>query len=960
MRSTKYLLLLTSLFLLFPAALFSSNQIDLSGEWSFRTGSYEDEFYSGKLFEEEVKLPGSMPENHKGYIPDLKTQWTCSIYDSSFYYSPLYAKFREPGNVKFTFFLTPERHYVGVAWYNKEVEIPESWKEKHIELFMERVHTESSVFVDGIKAGTENSLCVPHVYDLSKYLTPGKHTISLRIDNRIKSVNVGKDSHSITDQTQGNWNGVVGKIELIEKENVYFDNIQVFPDIHKKTALVRFTIKNKTGKARKYNIYADAVSFNCNELYKTETVKRKISIPEGRSEFDMELPVGDKMQLWSEFSPAMYKLSIGIYKGKKVIDTASVNFGMREIKTEGKWFYVNGRKTMLRGTVENCCFPNTGYPPMDIASWVKVFNKCKSYGLNHMRFHSYCPPKAAFEAADLTGFYLQPEGPSWPNHGSALGYGAPIDMYLMLETMRMDSIYGNHPSFTMLSAGNEPRGRWVKWVTGFVNYWRKTDSRRVYTGASVGGSWAWQPANQYHVKAGARGLNWSYVEPETMSDFRKKIDTVSVPFVSHETGQWCVFPDFSEIKKYTGVNKAKNFEAFKEILADHDMAGMGHDFMMASGKLQLLCYKHEIEKILRTPDYAGFQLLSLNDYSGQGTALVGVLNVFWQEKGYCDSSDFKKFCSRVVPLIRTKKFVYKSNETLHASAELAYFGEKGTQAIKPTWILKDKKGNIVKKGSFGERIVFTGNNIPLGDIDIDFGFVDKPSEFNLEIRMNTCEGDNDWNFYVYPVHKKSPDKGSVAVFDSWNRKVKKELDEGRNVLLLAAGKIEYGKDIVQTLTPVFWNTSWFKMRPPHTTGILVNPDSPVFKDFPTDYYEGLQWWEITNRAQVMNLSEFPKGFQPVIQSIDTWFLSRKIGMLIEAKVGKGRLMVCSADLHTNLKHRPVADQLYRSILNYMNSDKFNPEYTVDVNVIGNLFTKESDRVNMFTTDAPDEIKNKKK
>jgi len=175
-------------------------------------------------------------------------------------------------------------------------------------------------------------------------------------------------------------------------------------------------------------------------------------------------------------------------------------------------------------------------------------------------------------------------------------------------------------------------------------------------------------------------------------------------------------------------------------------------------------------------------------------------------------------------------------------------------------------------------------------------------------------------------------------------------------LLLAAGKVEYGKDIVQHLLPVFWNTSWFKMRPPHTTGILVNPAHPVFNDFPTDYHSNLQWWELVNKAQVMQLTGFPKGFQPLIQSIDTWFLNRKIGMLFEVNILNGKLMVCSADLKSDWENRPVAQQLYTSIIRYMQSDAFQPPYTVDVECVRDIYRKENERINTFTSDAPDELK----
>lgn len=321
----------------------------------------------------------------------------------------------------------------------------------------------------------------------------------------------------------------------------------------------------------------------------------------------------------------------------------------------------------------------------------------------------------------------------------------------MDETIALTKAYGNYASYCMLACGNEPSGRWVNWVSKFVDYWKATDPRRVYTGASVGGSWQWQPHNQYHVKAGARGLTWAERQPESMSDYRAKIDTVKQPYVSHETGQWCVFPDFNEIRKYTGVNKARNFEIFRDILEDNDMSGQAHDFMMASGKLQAICYKHEIEKTLRTPDYAGFQLLALNDYSGQGTALVGVLNVFFEEKGYIDAEKFRRFCSPTVPLARIPKFAYTGDETFHADIEVAHFGAMPLRRARTVYTVKDKYGKVYAHGVVGSGNIPIGNLISLGSVDLKLDAVGTPRKLNLEIRIENTDAVNDWDFWVYPA-----------------------------------------------------------------------------------------------------------------------------------------------------------------------------------------------------------------
>lgn len=947
------------LLILHSILFFSENSktISLAGKWNFaidQDGVGINESWFKRILTDDIYLPGSMTENGKGFDISLSTKFTGSIYDSSWYFNPKMEKYRKLDNLKMPFWLTQSKHYVGQAWYQKTVDIPSAWKSGTIQLFLEHPHFTTHVWIDDTAVGTYNSLTVPHVFDLTNLLKPGKHRITICVDNRMKDVDVGANSHSVTDHTQGNWNGIVGKMLLIARPSIFFDDIQVFPDLKLKKAVVKLKIASCSEKVQNCRIELSARSFNSTSSHIVPAQSKSLSVATGQTEVSIELPMGDDMLIWDEFSPSLYKLSARLVYDR-VEDIRSVDFGMREITISGKWFYINGRKTMMRGTVENALFPLTGYPPMDLASWERVFRVCKSFGLNHMRFHSYCPPEAAFEAADLTGFYLQPEGPSWPNHSTQLGRGLPIDKYLMEETQRMTKEYGNHPSFTMMACGNEPRGAWVSWVNKFVDYWKATDNRRVYTGASVGQSWAWQPKSQYHVKAGARGLNWSNTRPESLTDYRNRIDSIKEPYISHETGQWCAFPDFDEIKKYTGVAKAKNFELFKEDLADNDLGDMAHEFLMASGHLQALCYKHEIERTLRTPDYAGFQLLSLNDYSGQGTALVGVLDALWDEKGYISAAEFKRFCNAVVPLIRMDRFVFRESDTLKAKVEIANFSKSVMPDSKIGWRIKDAYGAVLQQGIVSEVDLPIGNNIEVGQLHLPLNRFRSPSKLNLELFVSGTEYHNNWNFWVYPDLQKAV-QSDVYVCDSLDGRATRIIEAGGKVLILAAGKVKYGKDVVQYFTPVFWNTSWFKMRPPHTTGVYVNNYHPVFKEFVTENWADMQWWELVNRTQCMLLSDFPKGFRPIVQPIDTWFINRKLGLLFEVNVGKAKVMVTSIDFKSDLKGRPVAESLYKSILDYMNSSEFKPEFSVASDRVRDLFTKVAPAINSYTKSSPDELK----
>lgn len=961
--------------------------ISLEGAWDFLQG--DPIGYSGGVpscYNDYVMLPGSMLTNGKGDPVSVKTQWTGSLYDSSFFFNPYMEKYRkeqiantmgqQDNTMKFPFFLTPDRHYVGAAWYHRSVYVPKAWNDQRITLFLERPHIETKVYVNGHEVGRQMSLSTPHRYDVTKYILLGeKNDISIRVYNGIENVCVGQDSHSVTDQTQGNWNGIVGRIELQGQwKKLYIKKVRIVPNVEKQSCEVEVELKNDFKGIRVLPMNEYMVSLRVRPLkpgtgpYIANEMRQAYS---SKERFIVNL--GKNMQLWDEFSPQLYQLTVEA--GDDVYETT---FGMRDIKTNGRQLSINGRPLFLRGTVENCCFPLTGYPPTSEQEWLHVFRRCKEYGLNHVRFHSYCPPEAAFAAADRVGIYLQPEGPSWPNHGVKLHRGMKIDQYLLEESKRIIDEYGHHPSFVMMAAGNEPAGDWVAYCNDWVKKMKKYDPTKIYAGASVGGGWAWDDGSEYHVKGGARGLDeWNRKAPSSDDDYYKGIEYPRnykvvtdengnavpnhSPIITHEKGQWCAFPDFNEIPQYTGVYKAKNFEVFRDLLRDNGMEGMGPKFLQASGKLQTLCYKYEIERNLRTKDYAGFQLLGLNDYSGQGTALVGVLNVFWREKGYCTAADWREFCSVLVPLARFPKFVYSNKDTLRVPVEAYNAYSMPITGVNATYSITDEKGRLVKNGILFTGMLPVGKNIPLGTVQMALDGIQKPTKMILAVQLSGLM-QNHWEFWVYPSTFKQvsnfKDQG-VYVADSLDAKAEKVLRKGGMVLLTAAGKVKLGSDVKQNYLPVFWNTSWFKMRPPHTTGAYINQKHPLFKyDFPTDDWSNLNWWELLNKAQVMNLMELPRDYQSPIQPIDTWHVSRKLGMLIEARVGKGRLLMTTMDITNNLEHRLVARQMRQAILNYMKSDDFQPQLQLDMEIIRHFYTRQAPAVNMFTNDSPDELKPK--
>jgi hypothetical protein len=923
--------------------------MDLSGEWKFAVDPQDkgmDEGWFAVDLPETVNLLGSMAENGKGDDPGLATDWTGTIVDSSYFYEERYARYREADNFKIPFWLLPVKCYKGPAWYQREVVIPNIWRDKRIILILERCHWETTVYVDTIQAGTRNSLSVPHQYDLTDFMIPGRHTLTIRVDNRLV-IPVGINSHSVSDHTQTNWNGIVGDILLETRNPIYMDDVQVYPDIHQKSAKLRIRLMNPEGIPFNGVFNINAESFNTERDQVIEAAPQEIEFTDKVKEIEMDFPMGDDVQGWDEFNPALYHLNISLLDDAgQEVDRKVMDFGMREFKANKTRFEVNGRPVFLRGTLECCIFPLTGYPSMDVESWEYIFERCHEYGLNHMRFHSWCPPEAAFRAADKMGFYLQVECGSWANWpNSSVGDGLTVDTFIYKEGDRILKEYGNHPSLCMLAYGNEPAGEKQEVYLGeLVNYWKARDRRRVYT---AGAGWPYIEENDYHNGPDPRIQHWeeglasiiNSKPPQTVFDYGEFLSKYSIPWVSHEIGQWCAYPNFSEIPKYTGVLKPANFEIFRETLVENHMGEQAEDFLMASGKLQVTCYKADIEAALRTPGFAGFQLLQLHDFPGQGTALVGILDAFFESKGYVTPYEFKRFCSETVPLARMEKMVYRSNENFKATIEMAHFGDSAIIAPVVAWEIIDSEGEVFQRGEFLPPVIPIGNNLVLGEINIPLRKIQKAEELSLWVSVEGTAIVNYWDFWVYPSRQESV-TGSVIIAHSLDPEVMKKLENGGSVLLLVNGKVkkEKGGDVAIGFSSIFWNTAWTNGQAPHTMGILCNPENPVFREFPTEFHSNWQWWDPVTHSQAMILDGFPPELTPLIQPIDTWFENRRLALLFEAKAGKGKLMVCSIDLESELSKRPVANQLKHSILKYMNSREFSPEVEVDVEQIRSLFT----------------------
>lgn len=885
--------------LLLAVTSASAQTISLAGRWYYKLdpqdAGIQQEWFK-QNFTNTISLPGTLDDAGIGTPTPLTD---------------------EAINKEVLLMLTRKHSYLGPAWYSRDIQVPAGWKGKHIELLLERVLWDTRVWVDGQEAGMRESLIAPHRYALSKLLTPGKHKLVVRIDNRKRYDMSTRDmAHAWTNGTQIVWNGVIGRMELSARDQVHVGKLQVYPDVENGTAKAIISIENTSGAVKNTKLKIRVAGSNRREIFVKEI---PVKAAEGHSTQEIIIPMKNA-KLWDEFDPFLYTLTATL--NNSTADARSTTFGMRSLTNRDGMLQVNGRRMFLRGTLECNIFPLKGYPPMQKDGWKKVFFAAKSYGLNHLRFHSWCPPEAAFAVADSMGFYLQIELPFWNKNA---GKVEPMNAWLEAEAQQIIQEYGNHPSFCFWSMGNELEGEF-SWLSGMVNNLKKEDSRHLYTTTTFSfqkdhGRWP-EPEDdffitQYTTKGWVRGQGiFNTIAPDFVTDYTKAIDSMPVPIITHEIGQYSVYPNMDEIKKYTGVLDPLNLKAIRKDLDRKGLLPLAKQYLLASGKFAANLYKEEIERALKTKGMSGFQLLDLHDFPGQGTALIGILDAFWDSKGLVTPEEHSAYCGPVVPLIRFDKATYTNAETFTAAAEVANFSKSALKNSTSLWTIRNQSGKQLATGQLQPQDIATGNGQTLGTFSFDLKDIKEATALTITLSLKGTGYHNQWNIWVYPETVTA----TSATFTRSPEEALRLLEQGKTVLLnpdTAALKGVEGR-----FAPVFWSPVHFPAQP-GTMGILCDPRHPAFRHFPTEFYSNWQWWDLITSSKTMIIDSLPK-MTPVVRVIDNFFKNRKMANVIEARVGKGKLILTSIDVARDLEKRPAARQLRYSLERYITGKDFNP------------------------------------
>lgn len=925
----------------------------------------------------QMDLPGTLDENGIGHRDVGANQWhpdavlgnAAGEIDKD---APIATRF------------TRRHTYEGEARISRKITVPDYGTDR-LFVLAERARA-LRLLVDGEACAVfrQGTLSTPYIFELTG-AAPGEHEFTFLSDNSYPGMPKAAICYSsaATDETQTNWNGILGECSMYTRPQNFIDSLRVYPRAVKKEE------KNKAGGyvldvcvelapgAKK--VYKDAKiilqseALAAGELEDTQTLTEIISYSgEGLAEagtdkeensktmeiWFRDLPLRENVKLWDEDEGNLYEMAVTLDNGMSAEDKGGstaecrTRFGIRSFGDNGSGrLALNGRAIFLRGEANCAEYPETGHPPMTIPEWKEMLLKYRSYGINFVRFHSHCEPEAAFAAADELGMLLQPELSHWDPKDAF--ETEESYRYYRAELVDLLKTYANHPSFVMLTLGNElqaqDEGR--ERMRELVRTAKRMDPTRLYANGSNAfyGEEGCDPESDFYTSqsckdvvirgtfSGMRGyLNENYPSAdrtydEAMAEIRKEYQK---PVFSFEVGQFEVLPDFEELESFHGISDPVNLKLIKKRVEERGLLPTWEKYVEATGELSRLAYREEIEAAMRTRELSGISLLGLQDFPGQGTALVGMMNSHLEPKPYdfARPERFREFFQECRILVKLPHYTYEAGERLIAEVEAANFGKGNIEGVF-CWTLAGKmsvsengncepaeiksKNTVIATGEDTEiTICRPGSYTEVGSLDIPLDFVEKNTALTLKVRI----GDSISAYPIWVYRKTTPvcpeNVYETRAFDVKTREILQ--NGGRVYLSPDADKESLPNSIKTQFTTDFWSVGTFADQE-GGMGQLIDTEHPIFKEFPTDFHTDWQWWIMATKRAVI----LPHPMKTIITEMDSYAFLRPMAQMIEFRCLKGKVLLSTMELHKSQQY-PEVRALQASIYTYLSGENFEP------------------------------------
>lgn len=925
----------------------------------------------------QMDLPGTLDENGIGHRDVGANQWhpdavlgnAAGEIDKD---APIATRF------------TRRHTYEGEARISRKITVPDYGTDR-LFVLAERARA-LRLLVDGEVCAVfrQGTLSTPYIFELTG-TAPGEHEFTFLSDNSYPGMPKAAicNSSAATDETQTNWNGILGECSMYTRPQNFIDSVRAYPravkkeeknkaggylldvcvelapgakEIYKDTKIVLQSEALAAGELENTQMLTEIISCSGEELAEAGTDKQEnAKIVEI---WFHDLPLRKNVKLWDEDEGNLYEVVATLDCGMPAEDGGDSTdeyrtcFGIRSLSDNGSGrLALNGRTIFLRGEANCAEYPETGHPPMTIPEWKEMLLKYRSYGINFVRFHSHCEPEAAFAAADELGMLLQPELSHW-DPKDAFGTEESY-RYYRAELVDLLKTYANHPSFVMLTLGNElqaqDEGR--ERMRELVRTAKRMDPTRLYANGSNAfyGEEGCDPESDFYTSqsckdvvirgtfSGMRGyLNENYPSAdrtydEAMAEIRKEYQK---PVFSFEVGQFEVLPDFEELESFHGISDPVNLKLIKKRVEERGLLPTWEKYVEATGELSRLAYREEIEAAMRTRELSGISLLGLQDFPGQGTALVGMMNSHLEPKPYdfARPERFREFFQECRILVKLPHYTYEAGERLIAEVEAANFGKRNIEGVF-CWTLAGKKsvsenGNcepaeikskntVIATGEDTEiTICRPGSYTEVGSLDIPLDFVEKNTALTLKVRI----GDSISAYPIWVYRKTTPvcpeNVYETRAFDVKTREILQ--NGGRVYLSPDADKESLPNSIKTQFTTDFWSVGTFADQE-GGMGQLIDTEHPIFKEFPTDFHTDWQWWIMATKRAVI----LPHPMKTIITEMDSYAFLRPMAQMIEFRCLKGKVLLSTMELHKSQQY-PEVRALQASIYTYLSGENFEP------------------------------------
>ena len=897
----------------------------------------------------EMRLPGTLDENKLGHKDCGRDAWhpDQEIGNAG-------EDFRQDAPIATRF--TRKYTYEGAARLTKRLKLllPEG---RRVFLEAERARV-LRLFIDGMEVPVWKpaSISTPYIFEVTGLLN-GEHEVTLVSDNSYPGLPHDDIVYSsaATDETQTNWNGILGYLRLRVEERVFLSSLSVYPS--KGKLRVKAGISSKEPWSGYLALESEALEQGVKVKAECEPKAYGRQVDECEIVIE-DLPLAEHIKLWDEDEGNLYELRAKLICGdggepeadgcKKpgadgsgeaeacgVHDEKKVIFGVRTFGDNGSGrLALNGRTIFLRSEANCGEFPETGYPPMETEEWLEILRRYRSYGVNCVRFHSHCPPEAAFTAADWLGMMMQPELSHWnPKNAfeSEESYG-----YYKTELEAVIRMLANHPSFVMLTFGNELHAGELGHERMDELLWlaHSLDATRLFAnGSNVHYGWAGCDAkSDFYTSTGCRDaairgtfagmegyINREYPCAKKNYDESMRIirQEFTKPVFSFEVGQFEVLPDFTEFLLFHGISDPANLRLIQKKVKEAGLEEEWTRYVEASGELSRIGYREEVEAALRTKELSGISLLGLQDFPGQGTALVGMMNSHLKPKPYdfARPEHFRRFFRESLPLVLLEKYTYETGETLEADILVANFG-KADIAGELKFVLREDQDTIRSEGSLGEICCAAGGHTEAGRLAVKLDFAEKPARFMLTVQAGEIE--NTYPIWVYPPVSPVCPEG-VYETESFDEKARSVLRQGGRVYLTPKSDKEHlPRSIQAQFTTDFWSVGTFSSQE-GGMGQLIDETHPIFAGFPTECHTDWQWWAMASRRAII----LPRPMKGIVTEMDSYAYMRPMAQLLEFRCGGGKVLLSSMELQ-GLQQYPEARALLASIYTYLDSEDFDP------------------------------------